>query len=74
MITNYQSELPDLFHIGEDLVSYTSLEELHDLTAYYLEHDTERQEIAYNGFQKVKENYTYPIRLQQMLQLAFQIF
>ena len=71
VLTNYQPELPELFTPGEDLVAYSSLEELNELVAYYLEHENERKEIAYNGLQKVKTYYTYPIRLEQMLQLAF---
>ena len=70
-MTNYQSELPELFTIGQDLVSYGSMEEMLDLTAYYLEHDKERKEIAHNGFEKVMRTCTYPIRLEQMLQMAF---
>lgn len=71
VLTNYQSELPELFTIGQDLVSYGSMEEMLDLTAYYLEHDKERKEIAHNGFEKVMRTCTYPIRLEQMLQMAF---
>lgn len=71
LITNYQAELPEHFNIGEDLETYTSLDDLMGKCEYYLSHDKERQEIAHNGFEKVKKYHTYDIRLTQMLEIAF---
>lgn len=71
LITNYQAELPEHFNIGEDLEAYTSLDDLMGKCEYYLLHDKERQEIAHNGFEKVKKYHTYDIRLTQMLEIAF---
>lgn len=73
VLTNFQPELPDIFEIGSEIAAYGSLEELKDLTAYYLAHDTERQEIAHAGFEKVARYYNYPVRLEQLLHLAFSI-
>lgn len=70
-ITNYQPELPDLLPPGEYLDSYGSFEELDEKVHYYLTHDKEREEIAHNGYEYVKAHHTYPIRLSQMLQLAY---
>ena len=71
LITNYQAELPEHFNIGEDLEAYTSLDDLMGKCEYYLSHDKYRQEIAHNGFEKVKKYHTYDIRLTQMLEIAF---
>lgn len=71
LITNYQTELPEHFNIGEDLEAYTSLDDLMGKCEYYLSHDKDRQEIAHNGFEKVKKYHTYDIRLTQMLEIAF---
>lgn len=71
LITNYQAELPEHFNIGEDLEAYTSLDDLMGKCEYYLSHDKKRQEIAHNGFEKVKKYHTYDIRLTQMLEIAF---
>ena len=71
LITNYQAELPEHFNIGEDLEAYTSLDDLMGKCEYYLSHDKDRQEIAHNGFEKVKKYRTYDIRLTQMLEIAF---
>lgn len=70
LMTNYQPELAEYFEIGTDLEAYASLEELVDKCAYYLAHDKERQEIAANGYRKVKAEHTYQKRLMEMLRLA----
>lgn len=71
LITNFQSELPDYFEIGKDLVTYESEQDLLDKCAYYLSHEDKRLEIARNGYEKVKQYHTWEIRLAQLLQLAF---
>jgi len=73
VMTNYQTELPLIFKLDEEVVAYSSLEELKEKTAYYLAHERERLEIAHNGFEKVSREYNYPLRLTQMLALAFSI-
>lgn len=70
-ISNFQPELLELFIPGEDIILYENLEDLEDKCDYYLYHESERKEIAQNGFQKVLANHTYHIRLEQMLRLAF---
>ena len=71
VLTNYQAELPELFDIGNEVIAYSNLDELCELASYYLNHDKERQEIAHNGYEKVLNQYNYPTRLSQLLQLAF---
>lgn len=73
VLTNYQSELADIFEIGYEVAAYSSLEEMKDIAHYYLEHEKERLEIAQNGYEKVARDYNYPVRLGQLLQLAFSI-
>lgn len=70
-ITNYQPELPGLLPPGQYLESYGSFEELDEKINYYLTHENERREIAQNGYAYVRAHHTYPIRLAQMMQLAF---
>ena len=71
LLTNYQSEIPEFFNIGEDLEIYTSMEELADKAAYYLEHEDERKRIARSGYEKVKAAHTHRSRMEDMLYLAF---
>jgi spore maturation protein CgeB len=71
VISNYQPEIPELFTPGEDLVMYGSQEELGELIAYYLEHDGERREIAHNGLETLKANYTYEKQIAKIFEMAF---
>lgn len=73
VLTNYQSELPEIFEIGSEVAAYGSMEEMEEMANYYLCHEKERQEIANNGYIKVTREYNYPTRLEQLLRLAFSI-
>lgn len=68
VLTNYQSEIPEYFEVGKDLDIYASEEELVEKIRYYLGHEEERAEIARNGYQKAKENYSLELRVKQILQ------
>ena len=71
LITNYQTELTDIFSVGEDLEAYTSEEDLLYKTEYYLTHENDRLEIANNGYKKLVKYHNYPERIMQMLEMAF---
>jgi len=71
VLTNYQAELPELFDIANEVIAYGSLGEMCALASYFLAHDKERREIAHNGYEKVLNQYAYPIRLEHLLRLAF---
>jgi spore maturation protein CgeB len=71
LISNYQSEIGDYFEAGTDLELYSSMEELEEKTAYYLEHPSLCREIAHNAYEKVRTYHTYPVRLTQMFEMAF---
>ena len=72
MLSNYQPELCELFVPGEDFVYYDSIEQVPELIGYYLDHEKERKEIAYNAYSKVKEQYSYVVRLNKLLLTAFE--
>ena len=71
LLTNYQSEIPAYFNVGEELDTYGSQDELLEKCAYYLEHENRRAEIAAAGFEKVQRYHTYPQRLGELMELAF---
>lgn len=70
-LTNYQTEIPEYFTIGEEIETYASQEELLEKAAYYLEHEKRRSEIAMQGYEKICKYHTYTIRLSQLMELAF---
>ena len=71
LISNYQAEIPEFLTIGEHLDIYESFEDLEDKIHFYLEHPSIRKEIAQAGYEFVKNNHTYTIRVGQMISMAF---
>lgn len=59
LITNWQKEIEEYFVIGEELVTFESLEDLITKTDYYLKHPEERIRIAKAGKKKVEEMFSY---------------
>lgn len=72
LISNYQEEIPEQFSAGQDIVLYSSIEECLELCRYYLEHDSERKEIAASGYETLCRYHTYKIRLAQMITKGFE--
>ncbi len=70
LLSNYQPELAEQFEDGKDLALFGSLQEMQEKALYYLEHEKERQEIAFRGFQKVRQLYSYEAQVKKMMQLA----
>lgn len=67
VISNYQTEIPEYFTPGEDLVLYESIPDLLDKIDYYLTHENERRCIAENGMSKVRKYHNYETKIQEML-------
>ena len=66
LLTNYQADMVELFEPDKDFVYYTDYEDLRAKVEYYLINDKEREEIARNGYEKVKKYHTYKHRLNMI--------
>ena len=66
LLSNYQPELAELFEDGKDAILYESIEDALEKMDFYLKRDGLREKIARNGYQKVRERFTYPSRLAQI--------
>lgn len=73
LITNFQSEIPEYFVDGVDLVTYDSIPDLIEKVDYYLTHEEERLQIAKNGYEKVKDYYTYVHSINQMIRATWDL-
>lgn len=71
VLTNYQEELLDYFIDGRDLVIYENIEDLQDKIRYYLQHEDERQQIAFNGCKAMKEFHNYSLRIDKIMKIVF---
>jgi hypothetical protein len=56
-ICDNKSNLGKIFELDKEVVGFDSIQECLDKTRYYLDHEEERKEIAYNGWKRVKEQY-----------------
>lgn len=69
LLTNYQADFEEFFEAGVDYVYYTDNYDLMNKVDYYLSHPEEREAIARNGYQKVRDNHTYGHRIREILSL-----
>lgn len=69
VLSNYQTEIPEYFIPGEDIVLYESIPDLLEKIGYYLSHKEERLQIAHNGYEKVKKQHLLAHRAQEMLKV-----
>lgn len=70
LLTNYQEDFLQHFEPGIDYVYYEDQDDLIRKIGYYLNHEEERRAIAQNGYEKVKEYYSYETLLEQMFCIA----
>ena len=63
LLTNYQEEFLDYFEPDVDFVYYDSMDDLMSKVDYFLSHERERQEIARNGCEKVRQEHTFEARI-----------
>lgn len=71
LLTNYQIEMKEYFEPGVDYVSYESIEEIPELINYYMKNEKEREKIAENGYNKVKEYHSFKNRVNDILNIVF---
>lgn len=71
LLTSYTPEIEEYFVDGVDLAIARTPEEMIDKTAYYLEHDEERKEIALHGQRTVFEKFSYTKLLPQILKTNY---
>ncbi len=70
VLTNYQQEIDDYFVVGKEIEVFHNLDELIEKTSYYLSHEQERLKIALNGYQKVRENFSYLKQMKKILSIV----
>lgn len=70
LLSNYQPELADYFENETDCIMYTSMEDAVAKADFYLRNEALRKQISVNGYQKVKEYFSYPERLKELFKTA----
>lgn len=67
LMTSFTSDFLEFFVPGKDFILYENQQDLLEKTAFYLEHEEEAQEIALQGYNKVKAEHTFSIRAAQIV-------
>lgn len=70
LLSNYQLELEEYFVEGKEWICFHNMEELVDKAGFYLKQETLREQIANQGYQRVKQAFTYQHALDKMFQIA----
>lgn len=66
LVTDWKSNLPELFEVGHEVLAYKSPTECADLVEYYLGRDDEREAIAQAGQKRTLRDHTYDQRMQEL--------
>ena len=69
ILTDHQSDLDEVFEVGEEVVAFTSLAEQDALIQYYRKRPGAREAIARKGYKRVLAEHTYAHRLQKLVQI-----
>lgn len=67
VLSNDQPELHELFEVGKEVVTYTSLADCLSKVRYYLENEDERKAIAEAGKKRVLKDYRYDSAVSRIL-------
>lgn len=70
LFSNYQPELAEYFEDEKDVILYGSMEDAFAKADFYLKHEDLREEIAVNGYRRVREEFSYPDKIRQMFEVA----
>jgi hypothetical protein len=67
LLTEYTKDLEELYDIGNECETYTTIKECDEKIKYYLSHEQERLTIAENGYNITHKNHTYINRMKSVI-------
>jgi spore maturation protein CgeB len=70
-LVDERSLLPEAFKVGEEIITFASLEDLKEKINYYRDRPEERARIAEKARARALRDHTYDKRLEQMLSVVF---
>ena len=62
-----RSELPELMNLDDEIVTFSSIDELCEKVNYFLNHQDEAKDIALKGKSRVLNEHTIQHRMHEML-------
>jgi spore maturation protein CgeB len=70
LLTEWSDGLDRYYIPGKEIEVFKNIDELEDKIHFYLEHPADRDEIAQAGFHRTRSQYTYDLRLAEVLEFA----
>ncbi len=70
LLSNYQSELAEYFQDGREMVLFDSDQDMLQKAEYYLCHESEREQIALEGWKKVQQEFSYEKQLKKIIDIV----
>jgi len=69
-LVDFRSQLPELFEIGKEIITFQDIAELRDKARFYLDHPDERNIIAQSAQKRVLSQHTYHHRMETMMNMV----
>jgi spore maturation protein CgeB len=69
-LADLKPDMQRVFSVGNEIVCYSTLDELKSLVRYYLDRPAERNQIAEAAYNRVIREHTYDVRARQILDIA----
>lgn len=69
LISDWKSNLKEMFEPGEEIIAYRTPEECGELVQDYLKHDDEREAIAKAGHRRTLSGHTYYRRMVELIDM-----
>jgi spore maturation protein CgeB len=63
--------LPELFEVGKEIITFSSLEEMKEKIAYYQAHPEERRAVCERARARAVKDHSYERRIEQMLSIVY---
>ncbi|WP_025699813.1 CgeB family protein, partial [Paenibacillus durus] len=70
-LSDVRDDLASFYNPGEEIVTFSTPQEMIDKIRYYLTHEEERQAIVLKGLERTLRDHTYPKRVNQLLATIF---
>jgi spore maturation protein CgeB len=73
LITDWKLNLPDMFEVDKEIVTYRTAAECAEKVRYLLEHEDQRRDIALAGQRRTLRDHTYGKRAEQLNEMLGQL-
>ena len=74
LMSEHAENLDSFYVAGKEIVTFTGLGDLVDKINFYLAHSTERDEIAWRGYVRTRNEHTYEDRFRELFRTALERF